>query len=150
MTYRKCTFPLRTVSLDTNLAKYALEKPSLISVALMNTPCDQMAKRLAKHPTSNGFLNVHQPGYSSMVLFPAFAPVVNGKSTWSAKPARQHPSVEFPSEVVDVNVLVKSINEENIIDILASIATNFTDVRDLELNIQDRNICQAGIASFWN
>lgn len=127
--------------------------PSLISVDLVNSlryPSLQVAERLSKHPTSNGFLYVHASGYLSMTLFPGFAPIVDGKSIWSARPARQHPRMEPAWDTVEVYAFVKSVSEENIIDILTSIATHFPDIKLLELVVQDRTIHQASIASIWN
>ena len=148
MTYRKCTFPLLTLSTHVDLAHCAMEWPSLISVALMDVLTrspPQVVERLAKHSTPNGFLNVHIRFGSSIKLFPGFTPIVDGKSTWSAKPARQHYHVKS-TDISGVVAFVKSVSEETIIDVLASIATTFTDLKLLELIVQDRNIHQASIA----
>ncbi|TDL18212.1 hypothetical protein BD410DRAFT_831045 [Rickenella mellea] len=77
-----------------------------------------------------------------MIVFPAFAPAVDGITTWSADPIKDHfTSLGPPSVINDFYVYLSSLSdEETLVRSLTSIADNFTMIDHLVIRVENVRI----------
>jgi hypothetical protein len=156
--FRKCTFSLLTFcsSYDLDLSSWGLEHPSLTCVAtaeldIIDFSEDDLTlfRRLSSSSSHHCPVTVschYRSGaiINSMVVFPAFAPVANGVTSWSAEPIKRHFSLYHRIGLRSIRVfdafVTSFADKSGISKVVESIARNFATVSRLGFIVQDKNI----------